>query len=187
MTDLIARAQEFAHDAHDSIRQTRKYAPFPPYHVHTDEVASIVATVTNDEDSIIAANLHDVLEDVTPKNPFYNFNLIQDLFGRRAAQFVLDLTDLYTKEAYPQWNRRLRKQKERERLGLTAPESQTVKLADLISNTQDIVINDPGFAVTYLKEKQQLLPHLTSGDKTLWARAARLADEGCQVLGVDRW
>lgn len=184
MTDFVSKVREFAHDAHDSILQKRKYTGLP-YWKHTDEVASIVATVTDDVAVIAAAHCHDILEDVFPVNPFYSPTLIQDLFGDRVLSLVVDLTDVFVKEAYPDLNRKARKQKERERLGATSPASQTVKLADLISNTQDIVVNDADFARVYLREKVALLPHLIFGDKVLWARAARLADEGCLKLGVD--
>jgi hypothetical protein len=34
---------------------------------------------------------------------------------------------------------------------------QTIKCADLISNTSSIVMHDPKFAITYLAEKRALL------------------------------
>ena len=58
-------AKEFAHAAHDSIKQVRKYTG-EPYWNHTDAVAEVVASVGGTEDMVMAAHLHDVLEDVTP-------------------------------------------------------------------------------------------------------------------------
>jgi GrpB-like predicted nucleotidyltransferase (UPF0157 family) len=55
------------------------------------------------------------------------------------------------------------------------PEAKTVKLADLISNTQSIVKYDPKFAKIYLEEKRRLLTVLGDGDATLFARASALA------------
>jgi len=174
--DFIGKAYAFAHDAHDSIGQKRKYTG-APYWVHTDEVAAIVADVTDDPEVIAAAHLHDVLEDVWPVNNHYSPGLIADLFGERVWHLVYDLTDEYTKDAYPELNRQARKQKERERLGLCTPESQTIKLADLLSNSIDIVVNDANFAKTYMREKALLLTYLVSGDKTLWVRAQKVVED----------
>jgi len=182
---IVEGAKALAHEAHDSIQQVRKWTGIEYWH-HTDEVARIVSQVTDDVAVIAAAHLHDLAEDVTPENPFYSIGLIQERFGSRVSGFVLDLTDLYTKSAYPQWNRATRKRKECERLGLTAPESQTVKLADCISNTADIVKNDPqGFAVTYLREIRELLPFLYQGNMSLWIRATQQVNDACAELKID--
>lgn len=179
----IEQAKQFAHDAHDSINQKRKYSG-EPYWVHTDEVADIVAKDGGDEDMIIAAHLHDVLEDVFPVMNGWNFSRIEATFGSRAASFVLELTDVFTKEAFPDLNRRERKHRERERLGNSSPESKTIKLADLISNTASIVKDDKDFAVTYLREKMALLPHLADGSPRLLQIASMQALAGMTSLGI---
>lgn len=188
MTDNIIRDfREYAHAAHDSIEQKRKYTG-APYWVHTDEVAEIVASVTSDPSIICIAHGHDILEDVTPKNPAYSYESIFGLYGERIANGIFDLTDQYTSENYPTWNRKLRKLKERERLGAITEDSKLVKLADLISNTQDIVVNDPNFAVTYLREKAALLPQLfVANDQRnmlLWNRAQAAYNKGMKDLGL---
>lgn len=48
---------------------------------------------------------------------------------------------------------------------------QTIKVADLISNTSSIVRHDPKFAVVYLDEARQLLDVLTRADPRLLAMA----------------
>ena len=50
-------------------------------------------------------------------------------------------------------------------------EAQTIKVADLISNTRSIVAHDPGFAKLYLEEKRMLLEVLTKADPTLLNQA----------------
>jgi (p)ppGpp synthase/HD superfamily hydrolase len=120
---------------------------------------------------VAAAHLHDILEAVFPARPEYSFEWIVEEFGAVIGQHVFDLTDQYTKANYPHWNRANRKQKEAERLGSVSSGSKTVKLADLISNTDDIMLYDRKFAKTYLKEKQALLPYLAGGDGRLLARA----------------
>ena len=59
---------------------------------------------------------------------------------------------------------------------------KTIKLADLISNTQSIVANDPGFARIYLREKASLMDVLREGDPDLWASANHLLQEGLRTL-----
>lgn len=91
------------------------------------------------------------------------------------ARYVSDLTDVSTPK---DGNRVQRKALDREHTARACREAKTVKLADLIHNTEDIVANDPEFAVTYLREKRLLLEVLREGDKELYQRAVELAREG---------
>jgi (p)ppGpp synthase/HD superfamily hydrolase len=165
---LVYKAQAFAHAAHDSTKQVRKYSGLP-YWVHTDEVAEIVSSVTNDPEIIAAAHLHDVLEDVNI--PPYTAEDILNQFGRRVLSFVEDLTDVYVKENYPDFNRSQRKELESIRLSKIRPDSQTIKYCDFLSNTADIISNDPGFAKVYLREKQAILRIMNKGNQELYQRA----------------
>ena len=179
----IERAQAYAHKAHDSINQVRKYTG-EPYWVHTDEVAAIVSSVVFSEDMVCAAHLHDVLEDVWPILNGFNFSVIEQDFGSHVAEMVLDLTDQYTKEACPDLNRKKRKHLERLRIGLITPASKTIKLADLISNTKSIVEHDRDFANVYLREKWELLPYLENGSSILFEQARQAAIDGLTKLGL---
>ena len=58
-----------------------------------------------------------------------------------------------------------------------SPEGQTIKLADLIDNARDIQVNDPNFAVVYMREKKDLLKVLTKGNKDLYNVAQKIIDE----------
>jgi guanosine-3',5'-bis(diphosphate) 3'-pyrophosphohydrolase len=170
MTDLPYRALIFATKAHDSINQRRKYSG-APYIVHPIEVASIVASVLHSEEQLVVAYLHDVIEDVYPERPEFSPERIQREFGEGNYGGVDALTDKFTKEAYPELNRKARKVREAERLGGVEPKWKTVKLADLIANTGSIVENDKGFARTYLREKREMLHFLKGGDGYLLERA----------------
>lgn len=167
----IAQAQEYAHAAHDSINQRRKYT-HEPYWVHTDAVAQMVTDVGGDENMIIAAHLHDVLEDVTPKNPYYSADSILNSFGEDVLALVMELTDMYTHEVFPHLNRMARKELERQRLEGLSVRAKTVKLCDLIHNTESICAHDPGFAKTYLQEKFLALPCLIGGHEGLLQKAS---------------
>lgn len=201
----IQQAQEFAHKAHDSIKQVRKYTG-EPYWVHTDEVANIVDDILSDtnqaasltksrgaiihspreiDNMISAAHLHDVIEDVFPYDENYSIFVIDDMFGREVASLVMDLTDVYVKETYPKMNRADRKQKERERLGKVSVAAKTIKLADLISNTRSIVEHDKDFAMVYIREKLALLPYLSEGNSILLGLCSEMVIKASAELGID--
>jgi len=48
---------------------------------------------------------------------------------------------------------------------------KTIKLADLLDNTEDITLHDPKFARVYMAEKAALLPALQGGNELLWKQA----------------
>lgn len=150
---LAFRAMQFAREVHKD--QVRKYTG-NPYTDHLAEVAGVVATVCKDKFSVAVAWLHDCVEDcdVTEQQLYY-------FFDNTVAKGVMLLSDL------EQGNRKERKAASRTRLA-TAPDwIQTIKVADLISNTSSIVKNDPKFAEVYLEEKRLLLDVLTKADKRL--------------------
>ena len=163
MTDLVQKAKEFATQAHEG--QVRKYTGVP-YIVHPIEVMEIVSTVEHDDAMLAAALLHDVVEDTV-----HTIEDIQQEFGDDVAALVADLTDVSKLE---DGNRRARKAKDRAHSGAASDRAQTIKLADLISNSTDIVKNDPTFAKLYTREKLLLLGVLTRGNNILLARALRL-------------
>ena len=133
------------------------------------EVANIVASVPHTNEMLAAAWLHDTVEDtgVTILD-------IQIEFGNEVAALVSWLTDVSTPE---QGNRAVRKAVDREHTAMAPAAAQTVKLADLISNSRSIMAHDPAFAKIYLEEKRMLLEVLTRGDATLMAQARRIVGE----------
>jgi (p)ppGpp synthase/HD superfamily hydrolase len=158
-------AFQFAERAHRG--QVRKYTG-EPYISHPIEVAQLVASVLPDEDAVIAALLHDTVEDCG-----VTLEQIRKPFGDVAAQFVHEVTDISRKE---HGNRNTRKALDRQHLSLASGPGKTVKLADLISNTQSITQHDPNFAKVYMAEKEALLPLLVGGDTGLHMRAQGLVD-----------
>ena len=76
-----------------------------------------------------------------------------------------------------------RKRLERERMALISGAAQTIKCADLISNTASIARYDPGFARVYLVEKEKLLDMMLDADRRLRGRAYNsLADAQTQLM-----
>ena len=158
--DVVERARVFATAAHAAVKQLRKYTN-EPYIVHPEEVAALVAAAPESTpDMVAAAWLHDVVEDTG-----VSIGTIRAEFGDEVAALVAWLTDV------EEGNRATRKRLACERLSRAPAGAQTVKLADLISNTRTIVAYDPSFAPVYLKEKRDLLAVLTLGDKELHERA----------------
>jgi hypothetical protein len=165
MSDLISRAKTYATLAHKRIDQRRKYSN-QPYHVHLEEVASIVASVSDDEKMIAAAWLHDVVED-TPAT----LGDLQKEFGDSTAKLVEQLTDISRPS---DGNRVKRKEIDRLHIAQGPASAKTIKLADLIDNCQDITRHDPRFASVYLLEMSALLDVLGEGDSRLYKQAKDL-------------
>lgn len=151
--ELAFKAMMFARHVHKD--QLRKYTN-TPYSDHLAEVAGIVATVSNNPLHIAVAWLHDTVEDCGVK-----IIDLYEMFGSDIAVGVSSLSDL------EKGNRAERKRLGRIRLSEAPGWIQTIKCADLISNTPSIVKYDPKFAVTYLEEKRLLLEVLTEADKRL--------------------
>lgn len=160
--DLILRAKAFATRAHGSIQQIRKYSG-EPYITHPEAVARIVSEVTDDPLTIAAAWLHDVVED-TP----VSLEEILREFGEEVTRLVSDLTDV----ARPaDGHRAARVAINRYHTALADPRAKTVKLADVIHNVGEMMVQNPGYAPRYAAEKRLLLEVLRDGDARLWSRA----------------
>jgi (p)ppGpp synthase/HD superfamily hydrolase len=164
MMNTVERARVFATAAHAAVKQVRKYTG-EPYINHPFHVMSIVKTVPHTDAMLAAALLHDTVEDTG-----VTIDLIEQEFGSEVANLVSWLTDVSRPE---HGNRAVRKQLDLEHTAQAPAAAQTIKLADLISNTSSIVKHDLNFAETYLKEKAALMRVLTKGDPALisWAQA----------------
>ncbi len=165
---IVERARTFATAAHAAVAQLRKYT-HEPYIVHPAEVAKIVASVPHTPQMLAAAWLHDVVEDTG-----VTLETIRAEFGDEVATLVGWLTDVSRPE---QGNRATRKAIDRAHSAMAPKEAQTIKLADLISNTRSIMEHDEAFAKTYLAEKRLLLEVMDKGDATLMAEARRYIGE----------
>ena len=80
MGEILNKAIVYAVKAHNG--QVRKGTQVP-YILHPLEAASIVGTLTTDEEVIAAAVLHDVVEDTAATT-----ECIQEAFGERIAALV---------------------------------------------------------------------------------------------------
>lgn len=157
--DLVERAAGFATLMHGG--QRRKYT-HEPYTAHLAEVAGYMATCAGryaevDAEHVLAVCwLHDVLEDTAATEA-----LVMRDFGAYVTRGVVMLTDT------EQGNRAQRQAAKRARLALASPAIQTVKVADLLSNSHSIMQHDPDFAVVYVKEAYALLDAMPKADRFL--------------------
>ena len=78
--ELVSEAILFAVKSHDGMRRKKSDAP---YILHPMEAAVIVGTMTDDQDLIAAAALHDVVEDAG-----ICIEEIEEKFGRRVRELV---------------------------------------------------------------------------------------------------
>lgn len=160
----IYQAVGFAACAHRS--QKRKYS-LEPYVNHPIAVARLVAASGADVDTIVAAVLHDVIEDTDVQ-----IDPLEAVFGNRVMVLVMEVTKGFesliaeqpiTKESLHKAHLHL--------LSKTSPEAATIKLADIIDNTSTLHERDPKRALTYLPEKWETIDVLKHGNKQLRERA----------------
>ena len=119
--------------------QTRKDTMHTPYSSHLFSVATLISSVTDDEDIIIAGLMHDSLEDV----PAYSYEQLVKDCGPRVAEIVLHVTEPLdaNKPANEQVLWLLRKEKYLENLKCGGIESAIVSTADKIHNTESFLLD----------------------------------------------
>jgi len=131
-----------------------------------------------------AALLHDVLEDTNVPR----WVLVLTV-GHRVTGLVDELTDVYTHEAFPSLNRKVRKQLEAKRLAKVSDLAKRLKMLDLIDNlssyaTQAGYEHCKGFVEVFADEAEYLLdrighvcPWTAARVQNLIYVARRIADE----------
>ena len=115
--------------------QTRKDGP-TPYIAHPVAVALIVSDFTSDEDVVVAALLHDVLEDVPPA--VYSAADMTAEFGEQVTEMVCGVSEDKTAgTTTPPW--RVRKEGYLARLANGSRECLLISAADKIHNLRSMV------------------------------------------------
>lgn len=186
----VLRALSLSEEAHSSIDQRRKYSGESYFDGHIKPVVNMAREAGLDYEDQIVLAFHDVIEDVTPLKPMvYNEAWILSRFDAEILAGVIDLTDVYTKAAFPDWNRKKRHAAELERQAKLPVRSKNRKLIDTLHNTEDIVFvhrNHPqaaGFAPVYLREKMEMLSAFTDADPILYRRAVEQINAGLAQVG----
>lgn len=177
MNELEQRAHDFADKAHAAIDHRRKYTG-DPYIVHPEAVAEIVRSVAHTPAMVAASYLHDTVEDTET-----TIEEIEKEFGAEVAELVGWLTDVSKQE---DGNRAVRKAIDREHSAQAPAAAQTIKVADLIHNSQCIMAHDLKFARVYLVEKEALIDVLVKADPVLLAQARRILEDSVRILAQRR-
>jgi (p)ppGpp synthase/HD superfamily hydrolase len=128
----LAQAYNFAAAKH--VKQRRKGEAAEPYINHLAEVAELVAQATRatDPEIIVAAVLHDTVEDTET-----TFDELKAYFGERVASLVAEVTD---DKALP---KQTRKDLQVEHAAHASRGAQIIKLADKTSNVRALGTSPP--------------------------------------------
>lgn len=141
----IDAARLFAESAHEG--QFRRFAG-EPYVQHPIRIAGKAARLGMSKNAVIAALLHDVVEDCDVK-----LDEIEFLFGDDVRHMV----DLLSERKATEGNRAERKKVFRERIRDEGDEEvQTLKLLDVIDNAKSLMGHDPGFWHSAAREESTL-------------------------------
>ena len=132
--ELLGEAVLFASCAHNGMRRKNDKTP---YILHPLEVATIVGTMTDDQEVLAAAVLHDTIEDAG-----ITIDKIRDKFGDRVARLVLSETENKREELPPEQTWRIRKEESLEQLrGAEDIDVIRLWLGDKLSNLRGIFRN----------------------------------------------
>jgi len=144
--------------------QVRKYTG-EPYVTHPVDVMAILAEhyyfgrdSVSIQHMLAAALLHDTLEDT-----YATEEALRQEMPEQVVDFVLALTDVDKNVG----NRKTRKALDRARLAEACAEVQSIKCADIISNSRSIKMHDAKFWETYKAELSALLDVLTDAHPDL--------------------
>ena len=124
----LTDAFSFAALCHDGAK--RKGTTLP-YIVHPAEVAAIAAAMTDEEDVLCAAVLHDVMEDCG-----VTFEALESRFGAHVAQLVESETQPHGGDPCATWD--ARKEASVKRLAGGSRETKIIALSDKLSNMRAI-------------------------------------------------
>ena len=129
-TEFFDKAALFAINAHANTERRGKGFP---YIIHPMEAAEIVATITNDQEILAAAMLHDVIEDCD-----VSIEEIRKEFGDRVAALVASESDKQFPGLSEEESWKARKQFAIDRLKGLPRDGKIVALGDKLSNMRAI-------------------------------------------------
>lgn len=149
VSNKIRDAYLFAYKNHQG--QRRKYTQ-EEYITHPEYVACLVSTYTDDEDVIMSALLHDIVEDTHVEIKDIIF-----LFGDRAGALVHELTTDERKKVEFGKRKYLT-----DKMNIMSEEALLVKLADRLHNVHSLCHRDipQNFVEWYLSETKYILDNL---------------------------
>lgn len=125
-SSLLDKAITFASYAH---RNTERRGKGFPYIAHPLEAMAIVATMTNDQELLAAACLHDVIEDTD-----VTYEELKENFGQRVADLVQAESDVVVPNMSQEDSWKMRKQAAMDHLAKAPRDVQVVAMGDKLSN-----------------------------------------------------
>lgn len=129
-TNIVNKAVDYAVKKHSG--DTRKGTKIP-YIVHPMEAAAIVAGITDDQELIAAAVLHDTVEDTDATR-----EELEELFGKRVADLVAAESEDKREDLPAEETWYIRKKETIDELGQEGHEARLLALADKLSNIRAI-------------------------------------------------
>lgn len=177
-TGLLLKALRYAAEKHSD--QRRKNSKASPYINHPIQVAEILWRVADvrDETLLVAAILHDTIEDTDAKP-----DEIRAEFGEDVLALVLEVTD---DKSLP---KQTRKQLQVEHAPHKSRNAKLLKIADKISNVTDIINTPPGDwslerRQEYLLWTEKVVAGLRGVNEKLESQYDELLAKGKQSLGI---
>ena len=178
-TGLILKALRFAAEKHKS--QKRKDTEGSPYINHPIQVTEILWEIGDVRDMtlLLAAILHDTIEDTDAMPDEIRMN-----FGEDVLALVLEVTD---DKSLP---KEVRKQRQVETAPLKTRRARLLKIADKISNVQDIIRTPPKDwslerRQEYVLWSQRVVAGLRGVNKKLESRYDEILAEGKRLLELE--
>ena len=156
MTDRFLEAVKLARDLH---AQQRRKGEDTPYLSHLLRVAGMVMGYDADEDTIMAALLHDAIED---QGGVKTAALIRKQFGDRVEKYVMDCSDSFEDVGTKKRPWRERKESFIAKIENMHPESLLIVACDKLDNLRSSISS-------YRKHGEKLWAIFAGGrDGTLW-------------------
>jgi (p)ppGpp synthase/HD superfamily hydrolase len=176
-TEREQKLLEFAKFHHGT--QKRKYTK-EPYYVHLVAVATGVYHLG--PVAVAIAICHDLIEDTSCSYKMLFSALVTFGYSPEETADIItgvrDLTDFYTKDLFPNLNRRKRKELEAVRLGTIGDVAKNVKYADIADNVPTIVEFDEEFRDVFIREKLTILEYMKGGSLMMRQVCEKAVNEG---------
>ena len=160
ITPRERQAWEFAKEAHKG--QVRKFIGKPYFDAHVQKVNGIVKQYTSDEDLLIAALLHDVIEDCY-EDKDVGYHEIKNIFGERVANLVKESTSLDDELDYDYSGNKTDYLIDK-MLNMT-DDALIIKFADRLQNISDAFTASESFRNKYFKETSKIIHELEANRK----------------------
>ena len=151
-------AWEFAQRAHKD--QVRKFTGEPYFDAHVQTVNGTLKLYTTDEATLIAALLHDVVEDCY-ENKWEAYTDIKDLFGKEVADIVWELTS-DENEMKHKWGGSKTNYLINKMLKMS-DKAFTIKLSDRFNNIADAFTASERFRTNYYRETCAIVDAMEEG------------------------